>query len=72
MSKYVFNPYNEVDGLTLLRVNPDVAADFKSSSPTYGFTFKKVKGCWVLFEKLSPLWLDAALDQASDMMVQVG
>lgn len=72
MAKYVFDPNNVVDGLVLLQVNPEVAVDLKSDSPTYGYTFKRVKECWVLFEKLSPLWLEAAWGQSSDMMVQIG
>ena len=74
MSEYMFNPMNQLkNGLTLLQVNPDCAAQLDPTAKDFGWLY--VKGAdnqWVTQRKLSPGEIEMAQDQASDCAVMHG
>ena len=74
MTEYQFNPRNILpNGLTLLQVNPDCAAQLDSSAKDYGWLYiKGPDGQWVTHRKLTKLEVEEAHDQASDMAVKQG
>lgn len=61
------------NGLTLLQVNPDCAAQLDPEMKDFGWLY--IRGNdkqWVTFRKLLPLEIEKAQDQASDMTVLQG
>lgn len=71
---YFVNPRNVLpNGLTLLQVNPDCAAQLDSAAKDYGWLYSKgPDGQWVTQRKLSPDEIETAWDQAADMAVLQG
>jgi len=71
---YQFGYYNQVgNGLTLLQVNPDCAADLNAGRNTYGWLYTRhVDGYWVTARKLSQAEIEEAHDQAADGAVLQG
>jgi len=61
------------NGLTLLQVNPDCAADLNADRKTYGWLYTRhVDGHWVTLRKLSADEIEIAHDQAADGAVLQG
>ena len=61
------------NGLTLLQVNPDCAAQLDASHKAYGWLYTKgADGQWVTSRKLSDAEIEIAHDQAADMQVWQG
>jgi hypothetical protein len=61
------------DGLTLLQVNPDCAADLRQESKTFGWLYTKhPDGHWVTLRKLEPNEIETAYDQEADGAVLQG
>lgn len=74
MNEYETNPRNVLsNGLTLLQVNPDCAAQLDPKDKYFGWLYIRAgSGEWVQHRKL-PAWeIEVAQDQASDMAVQHG
>jgi hypothetical protein len=72
MGKYITEPRNVLpNGLTLLQVNPDLAADLVAESKTFGWLFYRgwEPEQWVTLRKLLPRELEDAYDQSADMRV---
>lgn len=71
---YITTPYNQLpNGLTLLQVNPDCAAQLDSAAKDYGWLYAKgADNQWVTLRKLSADEIEAAHDQAADMAVLQG
>jgi len=72
MATYVQYPHNELpNGLTLLQINPDRAADLRKESSYFGWLFYRGSEVdqWVTLRKLSSREICEAYDQASDMNV---
>jgi hypothetical protein len=71
---YSFGNYYPVgDGLTLLQVNPDLAADLNADRKTYGWLYTRhADGHWVTMRKLSADEIEMAHDQAADGAVLQG
>ena len=71
---YTTNPRNLLqNGLTLLQVNPDCAAQLDASDKAYGWLYTKgANGQWVTMRKLSDDEVEIAHDQAADMTVMQG
>lgn len=71
---YETTPHNVLpNGLTLLQVNPDCAAQLNPSARDYGWLY--VKGAndqWVTLRKMTDFETDIANDQAADMAVLQG
>ena len=71
---YATHPRNVLpNGLTLLQVNPDCAAQLDAKAKDYGWLY--IKGAddqWVTFRKLDADEIDEAHDQAADMAVLQG
>lgn len=74
MSLFEYTPRNLLpNGLSLLQVNPDCAADLNPESPTFGWLYiKGGHGQWVTHRKLPPEEIEVAQDQAADMRVLQG
>jgi len=72
--EYALEPRNLLsNGLTLLQVNPDCAAQLTYSSHDFGWLYVKgADGQWVTHRKLGALEIDEANDQAADMRVKYG
>ena len=74
MNQYQFEPRNILpNGLTLLQVNPDCAAQLDPTSRDFGWLY--IKGAdnqWVTHRKLSLSEIEEAQDQASDCAVMQG
>ena len=61
------------NGLTLLQVNPDCAAQLDARAKDYGWLYTKgADGRWVTLRKLSDGEIEIAHDQAADMAVLQG
>ena len=61
------------NGLTLLQVNPDCAADLNADRKTYGWLYTRhADGHWVTLRKLSTDEIETAHDQAADGAVFQG
>lgn len=71
---YTTNPRNLLpNGLTLLQVNPDCAAQLDGAAKDYGWLYTKgADGQWVTSRKLQSEELETAHDQAADMAVLQG
>lgn len=72
MTKYIDEPRNILpNGLTLLQINPELAADLKRESEYFGWLFYKgpEPHQWVKLRKLLPRELDDAYNQSEDMRV---
>lgn len=71
---YQTNPHNVLpNGLTLLQVNPDCAAQLDPKDRAFGWLYiKGADGQWVTHRKLSDGEIEEAQDQASDMAVLQG
>lgn len=71
---YINEPRNMLpNGLTLLQVNPDCAAQLDPKADDYGWLYVKgASGQWVTHRKLGALEIDEANDQAADMKVKQG
>ena len=71
---YTTNPRNLLqNGLTLLQVNPDCAAQLDARAKDYGWLYTKgADGHWVTLRKLSDGEIEIAHDQAADMAVLQG
>lgn len=71
---YAENPFNRLpNGLTLLQVNPDCAAQLDSNAKDFGWLYTKhPDGQWVTHRKLEPAEIEIAQDQAADMAVLQG
>lgn len=71
---YLYEPRNVLsNGLTLLQVNPDCAAQLDYSAPDFGWLYVKgADGQWITHRKLLNLEIDEANEQASDMRVKNG
>lgn len=74
MSDYVRKPRNILpNGLTLLQVNPDCAAQLDSTARDYGWMYTRgPDGQWVTTYRLSAHQIEIANDQAADMVVLNG
>lgn len=72
--EYFQNPRNVLpNGLTLLQVNPDCAAQLSGCMRDFGWLYVKgPDGQWVTHRKLTPLEIEEARDQAADMAVKHG
>lgn len=73
-NSYFTSPHNVLsNGLTLLQVNPDCAAQLDSMHKDYGWLYTKgPDGQWVTFRKLSADEIDTAHDQSADMAILQG
>lgn len=61
------------NGLTLLQVNPDCAAQLDPKARDHGWLYVKgADGQWVTHRKLEAAEIDEANDQAADMAVRQG
>lgn len=71
---YIETPSNQLpNGLTLLQVNPDCAAQLDARDKAYGWLYiKGADGQWVTQRKLSDGEIEIAHDQAADMAVLQG
>lgn len=71
---YATNTSNHMpNGLTLLQVNPDCAAQLDPSARDFGWLYGKgADGQWVTRRKLSQEEVETAQDQAADMAVLQG
>ena len=71
---YETNPRNLLqNGLTVLQVNPDCAAQLDARAKDYGWLYTKgADGRWVTLRKLSDGEIEIAHDQAADMAVLQG
>lgn len=71
MSRYIQEPRNITEtGLTLLQINPDLAADLRQESSYFGWLFwHHPDGQWVTSRKLSPAEIEEAYEQSADMNV---
>lgn len=72
MSEYYQDPQNVLsNGLTLLQINPDCAADLRQESQYFGWLFTRGPEVnqWVTMRKLSAREIEDAYDQAATMMV---
>lgn len=74
MNQYETNPRNVLqNGLTLLQVNPDCAAQLDPDAIDFGWLYVRgADGRWVTRRKLPPIEIEAAQDQAADMRVFQG
>jgi len=74
LADYHQNPRNVLpNGLTLLQVNPDCAAQLDPTHPAFGWLYTKhPDGQWVTLRKLPPQEIEVAQDQAADMTVLQG
>lgn len=74
MDEYHFDPMNELaNGLTLLQVNPDCAADLRHESPMHRWLYvRHPDGQWVTFRKMSEQEFDQAWDQSCAGEVRQG
>ncbi len=59
----------DLNGLNLLQINPDVAIDLRLESENYGWTFMKKDSDLEKFAKLNEHDIDSAQDQLADMMI---
>lgn len=71
---YFTQPRNILpNGLTLLQVNHDCAAQLDAAAKDYGWLYiKGPDGQWVTFRKLDANEIEVAHDQAADMAVLQG
>ena len=71
---YLTTPHNVLpNGLTLLQVNPDCAAQLDAAAKDYGWLYTKgADGQWVTLRRLSDGEVEMAHDQAADMAVLQG
>ena len=71
---YYKEPRNVLpNGLTLLQVNPDCAAQLDAAARDYGWLYVRYPdGHWVTLRKLSEAEIETANDQAADMVVLHG
>jgi hypothetical protein len=71
---YATNPRNLLpNGLTLLQVNPDCAAQLDAAAKDYGWLYAKgADGQWVTLRKMPGDEIEIAHDQAADMAVLQG
>lgn len=71
---YITNPRNVMsNGLTLLQVNPDCAAQLDPKSSAFGWLYTRgADGQWATMRKLSPAEIENAQDQSADMAVLQG
>lgn len=71
---HIYNPFNNLpNGLTLLQVNPDCAAQLDAKDRDYGWLYTRgADGQWVTLRKLSDGEIETAHDQAADMAVLQG
>jgi hypothetical protein len=67
MTTYQSKPYNKLsNGLTLLQVNPDCAAQLDASTRDYGWLYTKgAYGQWVTLRKLSADEVEIAHNQSA-------
>jgi hypothetical protein len=74
MEDYQKEPHNILpNGLTLLQVNPDCAAQLQPGTRDFGWLYVRGSdGQWVTSRKLSPFEVEEAQDQAADMAVLQG
>ena len=74
MTSYFQNPRNVLpNGLTLLQVNPDCAAQLDARAKDYGWLYARgADNQWVTLRKLAPGEIEVAQDQAADMAVLQG
>jgi len=70
---YIIDPLAQLrpdlNGLTLLQINPDVAIDLRRESETVGWTFIKDGTKWIKYRLLDSNELDNAQDQLADMAI---
>ncbi len=59
----------DLNGLTLIQINPDIAIDVRNKSENYGWIFEKEEEKWKKLRKLDANEIDQAWDQISDMAV---
>lgn len=71
---YETNPRNVLpNGLTLLQINPDCAAQLDPTARDHGWLYVKgADGQWVTHRKLAGSEIEEANDQAADMAVKHG
>ena len=71
---YETHPRNVLpNGLTLLQVNPDCAAQLNAEAKDYGWLYiKGADGQWITHRKLGANEIEEAHDQAADMAVLQG
>lgn len=72
MTEYYTEPRNVLpNGLTLLQINPDCAADLRPESSYFGWLFTRGPEVdqWVTSRQLSSREIEDAYDQAADMQV---
>lgn len=72
MTEYYQEPRNVLpNGLTLLQINPDCAADLRQGSSYFGWLFTRGPEVdqWVTARKLTQREIEDAYDQAADMRV---
>ena len=76
MTTYISDHRNQLEnGLTLLQVNPDIAARlFPADAKDHGWLYRKhyKGGPWVTYRKMSDSEIEQAYDQSSDMVVLHG
>ena len=72
--RYDFEPRNILpNGLTLLQVNPDCAAQLQATARDFGWLYIRwPEGNWITHRKLEPLEIEQVQDQAADMRVLHG
>lgn len=60
---------SDLQGLTLLQINPDIALDFRQNSDTKDWIFEKKDNNWTQLRQLSGAELAEACDQCIDFSV---
>lgn len=72
--QYFEQPRNVLpNGLTLLQVNPDCAAQLDPLHESFGWLYiRHPDGQWITLRKLSALEIETAHDQSADMKVMHG
>jgi hypothetical protein len=71
MSRYTQEPRNvTAEGLTLLQINPERAAELRQESQWFGWLFyRHPDGQWVSLRKLDSREIEEAYEQSADMNV---
>jgi hypothetical protein len=59
----------DLNDLSLVQINPDVAVDLRLESENYGWAFTKKESEWEKIRKLDANDIERAHDQLSEMMI---
>jgi hypothetical protein len=59
----------DLNGLSLVQINPEIAVDLRLESENYGWAFTKKDSEWEKLRYLDANDIDSAHEQLSDMMI---